>query len=280
MNDAGVQDRLNAYGGLEDADIPMAEAALDLAKWAEPHLNLDPYHRHLELLRADVRAYIGADVDNPAIAIEAARQILARRYGYSYLEDTSEQAQRASLVRTIDRRRGGAETLAILYAHVLRDHVTGLDILDFSPRILLGVTDRGERRLIDPRSDGRTVSARELRQMLNTDGVNGQDLSPFGLKSLSKRAVLLRIQDEIKTHHLRHAAPEAAVQALEASILIAPDTPRLWRELGVLYARLDQLLDATRALQRFLTLPGSDAERYTASQLLQELTHRIKKGDL
>ncbi|MEG3616979.1 tetratricopeptide repeat protein [Magnetovibrio sp. PR-2] len=277
MSGPGARERLRAYGQHEDADIPLATAALDLAQWSEPHLNLAPYHRHLQLLSSDVRAYIGADEGDSALAIEAARQILARRYGYCYLDDAVVQVNQ---VRTIDRRCGGAETLAILYAHVLSEHVHNLELLAFSTRILLGIPVGGERLLIDPLSDGRPVSARHMRQMLSSAKDGPQDLTLLDLKPLSSRQILLRLQDGVKTHQLRHAAPEAATQALEASILLAPNEPRLWRELGVLYARQDQLLDAARALERFLTLPGNDAQRYTASQLLQELTHRINKGDL
>jgi len=86
--------------------------------------------------------------------------------------------------------------------------------------------------------------------------------------------VLVMLQDQVKAFHLRHAAPEAALAALEAALLIAPETPRLWREAGLLHARLDHIGDAISALERFLRLPGGDAHRYTASQLLQQLHDR------
>ena len=277
MNHA--QERLKNFGRLDDADIPLAEAALELAQWVEPHLNLAAYKRHLDVLSADVRAYIGPDTHDTAIAIEAARQILARRYGYLDINNTHERADGANLARTIDRRRGNPETLAILYAHVLSPYIQDLQWLALDQHVFVGVPGGSERTLIDPVSGGRTVTARQLRRMLSDNPDTAEALSPFSLTPLSPRQILVRLQDEIKAHHLRHAAPEAAIQALEGALFIAPNVARLWREIGVLHARLDHLLDAAEALKRFLTLPGSDAERYTASQLLQELSKRIEKGE-
>ena len=283
MTDAGAptcKEALSAIGMQDGGAIHVADAALWLAKWTEPDLKIDAYRRHLQTLVQAARAYVGPDPHTPGLILEATRQILARRYGYGGITDPGETAQAANLARVIDHRRGGAHALCILYAHVLGAFDIKPDILDFPARALVAVADAKERVIIDPFAGGRIVGARALRQLIkDTQGQQGE-LTPDGLMVMDRRAVLLALQHDIKIHHLKLGAPEAALHIIEGALLIAPNDARLWRELGLLHARLDHVLDAIDALETFLRLPGSDAYRYTASQMVQQLRRRLDKNNV
>ena len=274
-----AQEALRLIGLEDDQDIAMAEAALWLAQWAEPDLKREPYRRHLQTLVDDVAAYVADDGDDDRLVLEGVRQILARRYGYAGASDPAERAQAANLARTIDHRRGSAAALAILYTHAFQALGRTVNILTFPVRPMIGVQTRTSRIIIDPFNGGQVMSARDLRLLLKEQQGEQGELNPGSLTPLSRRQVLLALQHDIKVHHLRHAAPEAALQSLEGALLIAPDAADLWRELGLLHARQDHIADAIEALERFLQLPGREAQRYTASQLLQQLRHRFEKGD-
>lgn len=279
-----VRQRLTHLGGLPDGSIVLAEAALTLSAWFDPGLDLGPYRRHLQQLAQEARAYLGNDEALAQLSAETARQILNRRYGYAAMlvpGEPGEQGDGANLARVIDKRRGAPAALCILYVHVLNGLGVRVEVLDFLPRPVLRIQDRtGQRLLLDPTEDGRVVDAREMRSIFRAHRGGDGDLDPFHLTALAKRDVLVMLQDQIKVHHLRHAAPEAALAALEAALLIDPENPRLWREAGLLHARLDHVGDAILALRQFLDLPGGDAHRYTVSQLLQQLQSREDKNPL
>ncbi|HEY9078628.1 tetratricopeptide repeat protein [Magnetovibrio sp.] len=275
---ANAEDALRTIGVLDADAIDPIDGALWLAKWAEPSLNLDPYRRHIDTLVSDARAYLADDRRDDALALEAARQILDRRYGYRGAQSSSQRNDEANITRTIDRRRGNATVLALMYRHVLRALEREVVMIDFAPRTLVGVFTGGTRTLIDPFDGGRIVHARELRRLLKAHQGESGELTPRHLVPMTPRQALLSLQTDIKVHHLLHAAPEAALMAVQAAVLIAPDEAYLWRELALLHERLDQLLDATRALERFLQLPGGAAHRYTASQMLQTLRRRIESN--
>lgn len=269
---------LRRIGALSEDQLSPAivsEGALWLAKWAQPDLKLAPYHRHLNTLVDETRAYIADDRHDHAFVLEAVRQVLARHYGYIGWADPQEGEGEGNLARTIDHRRGQATPLAILYAHVLNALGCTVEFLDFSPRLLIGIQHANGRTLLDPFDGGRLLTAQALRRLLKNHHGELGELTPGQLNPLAPRKVLLRLQHDLKVHHLRHAAPEAAVHALEGALFLAPNTPSLWRELGVLLARHDHFPDAIQALERFLQLPGSDAHRYTASQLLQRLRRKL-----
>lgn len=274
-----AEEALRRIGALKASAIDPLEGALWLAKWAEPTLNLGAYRRHLDTLASDARAYLADDQDDDGLAVEAARQILARRYGYGGVATSAGRLSEANVARTIDRRQGGAMVLALLYRHVFLALGRGVEIIDFAPRTLIRVHMNGAHTLLDPFAGGRLVGARDLRRLLKEHHGEDGELTPNQLTTLNPRQVLLALQHDAKVFHLLHAAPEAALMAVEGSLLIAPDEASLWRELALLHERLDHLLEATRALERFLQLPGGGAHRYTASQMLQNLQRRLYSDD-
>jgi len=266
-----IRETLTHIGSLQDAQIDLVDAALTLSCWTTPTLSQAPYHRHVQTLVKEARAYVGPDDQDVGRVLEAVRQIIARRYGYGGEINLGARAEGANLACVIDRRRGGAMALCILYVHVLKALGRQAEILNFSARPLVRLRGTHGHHVLDPFEDGRPLDARQLRRLHKAHaGVNDQ-LDPFHLQTLSHRQVLIHMLDDIKAHHLRTAAPEAALAALEAELLIAPDVPRLWREAGLLHTRLDHIGDAISDLERFLQVPGNDAHRYMASQVLQHL---------
>ncbi len=262
---------------LEDRAINLMDGALALARWADPTLEIEPYRRHARALIHDARAFAGdgpVDVDCGA---DATRQILARRYGYGPIRDPHAQADTANLARVIDRRTGSATALCLLYAHVLEGLELKTTILDFSARPLVRIEDvHGTRRIVDPLKGGRTLDASALRRAHQTGTEAMQPLNPFHLRTLERRALLVRLQDQIKSHFLRKGMLDAAVSALEAALLIAPNDVRLWRESGALHIRFDRVPEAISALEHLLQLPGAESHRYKTSQILQTLY--LQKG--
>lgn len=270
---------LEALGRAPDDAIDLFEGALALSVWAEPGLAPGPYRRHGRTLQDDVAAYVNADEPLAPLVAEAARQVLHRRYGYADLQDPLERGDGALLARVIDRRRGGAWALCLVYIHALKTVDVLADVVTFQPRPLVRLQDRrGQRLILDPLDGGRVLSASDMRAIAHAHRANGGELNPFDLSNATHRAILIALQDELKTHHLRNAAPEAALAALQGALLVAPNEARLWRETALLNARLDNIEVAIFALEKFLDLPGGDAHRYSASQMLQQLQARLNRN--
>lgn len=275
---AAAREQLEQLGRAPDGALDAFAGALALAAWAEPDFDPGPYLRHGAQLKHDILAYVRDDDATAELSAEAARQVLNRRFGYIGATDPAEQGDGANIARVIDKRRGSALALSILYVHALSGLAVGAEVLDFPARALVRIEDQaGARLMLDPFEGGRVADARQLRALYRAHRGGGGEISPFDLNVLGARAQLVALQDDVKVHHLRHAAPEAALAALEAALLVDPANPRLWREAGLLNARLEHIGAAISALERFLDLPGGDAHRYTASQLLQQLRQRQDK---
>ena len=231
-----VRQRLMQIGAMADGTINRVRGALLLAQWADPDLDPQPYHRHMDLLCEDARAYLHEDTPGAQLCAETVRQIVARRFGYSGVlspngqGEPGEQGDGANLAKVIDKRRGGGAALCIVYAHVLECLGITVEILDFPPRPLIRIQDdAGQRLVLDPLNGGNILHAQGLRKLFRDHRGGDGALDPFQLHPLSHRDILVALQDQVKVHHLRMAAPEAALAALEAALLIAPETARLWQ---------------------------------------------------
>ena len=270
---------LSRLGTLGDNELGLSEAALILAGAERPGIDATVYERHLEKLTDDVAAYAGKDADSKInglqIRAEALQQIVSRRYGYAGSEDAYENFECGNLMRVIDRREGLPTLLGIIYIHVARALGWTIVGLDFPPRFLIRLEYCGQRKILDPFGGGRLLEPFNLRKLYKAVAGPHVEITPEHTKPMTNRAIILRSQRNAKVLHLRSDDLEQALDVVDTLILIAPKNPALWREAGILNARMDRLKEAVAALEVFLSYADADASRYRTSILLQELRGRL-----
>ncbi|MEQ8319551.1 MAG: tetratricopeptide repeat protein [Rhodospirillales bacterium] len=274
---ADIIEKLTRFGSGQEPDMDVAGAALLAGAVDRPALPLARYHRHQKNLCAKVGAYARVD-DGPvpvAVMIDALRQVLARHYGYGGGESEGTDEDDFDLSRVIDSRTGSSEALAILYATTARHLGWDAQLIHIPGRMLIRLQGQGERLVADPLGDGRTLEPADIRAMLKAFDGNDAELEPDGLRVLDDREALLRLLAGRKSVLLRAKRLEEAAFVLDLALRIAPDEPTLWRECGLLNARLDRIQAAVEALEEYLRLGAGDQARYNTTILLQELRARL-----
>ncbi len=276
MKTAGdIVEQLAHYGA--EGGMSVAEAALLAGAFDRPALPLDRYRRHLDKLSTKVGDYARIN-DGPvpvAVMIDALRQVLARHYGYGGGESNGTDEDSYDLTRVIDSRIGCSDALAILYATTARALGWDAEIIYIPGRMLIRLEGLGERLVADPLGDGRTLEPADIRAILKAFDGNEAELTPDGLKVLSDKEALLRLLAGRKSVLLRAKRLEDASKLLELALRIAPEEPTLWRECGLLNARLDRIQAAVEALEEYLRLGAGESARYNTTILLQELRTRL-----
>lgn len=271
-----IRERLARLATLADDAIDVTEAALLLSRLARPRALVDPYRRHLARLVADAGLYLaGADADAVGLRAEALTQVLARRYGYRAAEADDGEPDDADLMRVIDGRRGTPAALGVLYLHVARGQGWPATGLAFPQRFLVRIEAPAGRLILDPGQGGGEVTAADLRALLKAATGLQAELQPSHYRALGNREILLRLSDERKARLLGRERLDDALAAVETMLSFAPATARLWREAGILNARLDRLEAAVAALEEYMRHDTGDVARYRASVLLQELRGRL-----
>ncbi|KAF0137636.1 MAG: hypothetical protein FD153_1637, partial [Rhodospirillaceae bacterium] len=160
---------------------------------------------------------------------------------FGYQGDTSghDGLGNVNLMCTIERRRGTGLTLGILYLHAARAARWGVSALTFPGRFLIRLqTPHGQRAVLDPLGNGEVLTSRRMRRLIKEALGPMTELIPAHYQPMNNRDILLRLQDDVKTQHLRAGRLDAALKAVETMLIFAPDAPGLWREVGLIQNRL------------------------------------------
>ena len=270
---AHIRAELSRVGATADDEIDLAGTALVLASAAQPRVLLESYRRHLARLVDDVGTYAkdGAPIN---LRAEALSQIIAGRYGYGGDDAVDDLAECANLTRVIDRRSGLPVSLGIIYIHVARALDWPISGIDFPGRFLVRLQEGGRRDILDPFDGGRVMEPEDLRGLLKMLLGNDAELDPRRYRSMGNRDILLRLQNNVKAGFLSQERLDRALETVETTLLFVPDGALLWREAGLLHARLDSVRAAVAALEEYMRRNTGDSARYRTSVLLQELRGR------
>jgi regulator of sirC expression with transglutaminase-like and TPR domain len=272
-----IEARLSDIGRQADGDIDLAEAALLLAALDRPRVPLERYRDHVAMLQLDTAregAKFGAERSLES-RLEALRTVIVEQYGYQGDRLTYDDLQNANLMRVIDRRKGLPVALGILYVAAARHQGWSISGLNFPGHFLLSLELGGTRVIVDPFDGAKALDTSALRKMLKTLLGPDAELRPTHYAAASSRAVLLRLQDNIKLRLLQSRRPQQALEVIEAMMNIAPGEARLWHEAGALHAKLGNLKAATRSLQHYLDFGAGTGNLHDAATLLQQLKARL-----
>jgi regulator of sirC expression with transglutaminase-like and TPR domain len=265
---------LAGFGDAADAAIDLGEAALALAALDRPRVPLERYRAHLGEIAAAVAARAGADPDAGA-AVDALNGVIAVDLGYEGDRDTYDDLQNANLIRVIDRRKGLPVALGILYlrtAQALGWEAAGLA---FPGHFVIAVARGPQRIVLDPFHQGRRCGAPELRRLLKSTAGAEEELAPHHYAPVGNRAVLLRLENNIKLRRLQQRDAAGALRAVRAMLLFAPGEAALWHEAGLLHVHVGEVAAAVDALEHALATTDDVAHRHRLAVLIQETRRRL-----
>ena len=267
---------LKTLGPQKDDDIDLGLAALSLAALTQPGISVERYTHHIKQLVLEVQARYGdfleeEEPDSAQTQLKALKHVLVTEHGYGGDHETYDDLQNANLIRVIDRVKGLPITISILYMHVAEKcgwRVYGLDI----PGHFCCSLDKGSERIIfDPFNDCKILGAADLRFMVKTARGDHAELSADYFEPVSKRAVLMRLQNNIKYRQIEGEDYAGALQTIESMHLIDPDEYRLLLDEGVLFAKTENKMAAIRALEAYVGRAPMGRDRQEALIILEQL---------
>ena len=267
---------LTSIGLLPDGEIDIADAALQLGHANMPEADWKAARAHLaELARAAVTAAAEATDTSPRARAEILAGLITRRFGYEGDTATYDDLANANLFRVIERRQGLPVALGIIWLHTARAAGWDAHGIDFPGHFLIGLAGQKTQTIVDIFAGGAELNARDLRFLVKRVEGPDAELRPGLLRPMTTRAVLLRLQNNIRQRLLQAGAVAEALACTEEMLCIAPDAALLWREAALMNQRLDQVTAAITCYEHFLTLiPIGDAATQ-AQTALTELRSRL-----
>jgi regulator of sirC expression with transglutaminase-like and TPR domain len=265
---------LRNLGASGEDVLPIAEAALALASFERPRVGPTRYREHLGSLARDVGRHPGA-VGDLAEHARALNEIILLKYGYAGDELTYDDLQNANLMRVVDRRKGLPVALGILYMHAGRAQGWETVGLAFPGHFLIRLSAGPERLILDPFHGGQVCGATELRELLKATVGQDSELRSEHYMPVSDRDVLLRLQNNLKARLIQAQRYDRAATVAETMLMLAPELADLWREAGVLHARIGNMRAAAASLEQFVLRAPESTARYQAAAMLQQLRSKL-----
>lgn len=270
---------LDAAGQLPDAELDIGLVALQFARIDAPEAD---WQGARTLLSALVREAMQAALDDAAADSgepEPRRALLADllHHDRGFAGDTEhyDDLANANLIRVLERGRGLPVALGILWLHLAEALGWEAHGVDFPGHFLIALAGPRGPLLVDVFAGGAALTAPELRALIKRVEGPRAELRPGLLAPMTKRAVLLRLQNNIKLRRLRAGEIEAALACAEDMLRLAPDHAGLWREAGLMRHRLEQVTAALAAFDRALALEPHGEAAQRIRDLADELRNRL-----
>jgi len=264
---------LEALGKIPDVEIDIGGAALQLARIDAPEADWHTAEAYLSDLARDAAAL--APTDTPATRAEALTGLIALRHGYRGDAETYENLDNANLIRVIERKKGLPVALGIIWLHAARAAGWAAHGVDFPGHFLIAIQGKGSQAVVDVFSGGTPLDARDLRQLIKRVEGPSAELRPGLLLPMNARAVLLRLQNNIRLRRLRAQDMDGALVCTEDMLRLAPDSAALWRDTASMHQRLGHITAALRCYERFLELVPQGEAAARARNAMDELRSRL-----
>jgi regulator of sirC expression with transglutaminase-like and TPR domain len=258
---AMIAARLRDLVAGEEPAIDIAEAALACAALERPGLDLTPYRAHLAQLADEARAQ---DAGSPPAVLAA---ILAGDHRYRGDRDSYDDLANADLARVIDRRRGLPVALSILWMHTARARGWRCFGLNTPGHFVVRLEAEGEAWMIDPFDGGMVLEHDALEALVRRVQGPQAKLLVEHLVDVDDRAVLLRLQNNIRLRLHQSGERQRALGVVERMLIITPRAIELWRVASALNLELENFRAAIDCLDSAMALAGSaDARQRIATE--------------
>lgn len=263
-----------------DEEIDLGLAALSLAAPRHAGISLSRYVSHLDKLSSDTAdrhtelLAAGAE-DNPATCLAALKHALADGHGYEGDQAHYDSIENADLMRVIDRGMGMPIALSILYIYAARSQGWQISGLGIPGHFVCRLERGGEMLIFDPFHRCQVLEAPDLRQLVKNAMGEQAELSAHYFEPVSNRAILIRLQNNIKHRLIDAGDYEEALAVIELMRKIDPHEFRLLLDAGVLYAKVGQRKTAITMLEDYIEKVPDPAARQDAVLLLRELQDNL-----
>jgi len=254
---------------VEDERIDLLRAALTIARTQYPQLDIDSYIYRVDAIARRVAARI-RDIGDIAQTIYALNTVLFKEEQLCGNRENYYDPRNSFLNDVLDHRLGIPITLALIYMEVARRIGFPLFGVGMPGHFLLKHYDvEGRQVLIDAFNSGHILSARDCRQRLQEIYDGQLTFQPEFLMSVSRRQMLTRILNNLKTIYLSTRNFRKALPIVDLILVIYPRSPEDVKQRALLRYSLGQMRGAIEDLDDYLKMSpeASDADEIRQTAL-------------
>ena len=267
MGSSGPLTELVRMTQQRDEEIDLAHAVLLLAKQRYPDLAIEPYLAQIDAIAAAVRRHLGEDAEPRRIVAELNRQLFEVE-GFRGNERDYYDPRNSYLNEVLDRKLGIPITMSILYMEVGRRIALPLVGVGLPGHFLVRVPTTEGDFLIDPFSGGAELTEDDCQQRLDRVYGGLLRLEKRMLQPVTKKQILVRILNNLKTIYMSRGEFEAALDVVQDILALEPSSMPDLRDRGLLYYRENRFGEALSELRKYLMLATNAEDREQIKQTI------------
>lgn len=253
---------------MEDDEIDLDVAALQLSGLDHPGMDLDGYMDELDGMAASLAAVCAAPLSTARQA-EALSTVLAKDYGFAGDRLDYDDPDNADMIAVIDRRLGLPITLSILYVAMARRQDWTAVPLNTPGHVLVRLGTADEPLVIDPFNGGRVVQNGQVAALVQQ--MTGLATARDDALPMSNRSALVRLLLNQATRAERGGDPARALVLYERMTGVAPMQPHAWWERARLQLVAHDVSGARASLSAMLEITRDEDLRLQISATLDSL---------
>ena len=243
--------------------LPLARAALLVAKQEYSALNVEHYLRRLDELAAAAQAW--APPGSPAGRAQGLSRFLFEHCGFAGNEISYGDPRNSFLNEVLERKLGIPITLSVLYLEIGWRLGMALEGVSFPGHFLVKLSEDGADLIVDPFNRGVLLTRAELQARVAQASGRDVRLGPEALRGATTRQIVVRMLRNLKHIYVAAADWPRAVAALDRMLMLQPRALDELLERAKLYEMLECFQPALEDLQSFLRIapdhPVGDAVR-------------------
>jgi len=254
---------------LQDDEIDLLRAALTIARTEYPGLDIESYAARLDQLARQAEARI-TEIGDVRETITALNHVLFAEAGLRGNREDYYDPRNSFVNDVLDRRLGLPITLALIYMEVGRRLGFPLFGVGMPGHFLLKHYDiDGRENLIDCFNGGDILSAQDCQRRLDEIYDGQMTLRPEFLFAVSRRQILTRILNNLKTGYLSARKLRKALPLVDLILVIYPRSPEDVKQRALLRYSLGENKGAAEDLDEYLKMSpdASDADEIRQTAL-------------
>lgn len=232
---------------LDDEDIALDAAALELAALDHPQTDPDEYATRIAYFAAQLLAR-SAGVTGAAERAILLRDLLAEEHGLGGDERCFGEEAGADFIAMLDSGRGLPVTLSLLYVAIARKVGWTATCLNVPGHVLVRLGEPPASVILDPFDEGRVLDKRGMERMVERVLGNGATPEAANFPPMSNRQTLVRLLTNQAARARRLGRMDRALELHTRMTAFAPGLTALWWERARLEQHLGKLGEARASL--------------------------------
>ncbi len=269
MDSPGIQ-RIRRTVGVPETDLDLLDAALAIAAYEYPSMNVASYHQRLDTWAAELERRIEHDA-SAEDRLRALNAFLFKELGFSGNTDDYYDPRNSYLNEVLDRKLGVPITLSMIYMELGRRIGLPLEGVSFPGHFLVKLPVEGGAVVLDPFNGGISLDEDDLCDLLERMfDTEISEVAPL-LATASKTDILVRMLRNLKGIHQQADEFEKALRVVNMIIAIDPHLAEEYRDRGLLLLQLECRHAALKDLRHYLSAESEADDAESIRDLIVEL---------